>query len=202
MQTYFSLGQEINVFRIEQIVKGDGFLLLGLVLLQFPNDPVALSEWFLFSVALVVIVTILYVYILNRTPAPEGLTVAKLEQSQSDTQKTLDPHPALQQASQSLQSGNLKGAVESSVRAVSLALGNILVGSGTQDLSAMSISDMAYLVQTRAKSSPQIAQPVYQLNTLRLKAVQNQVVDQQEAAWAVSLANWLVNQTETQQVKL
>ncbi len=169
--------------------------------MQFPNDPVALTEWFLFSVAIVVIVTLVYVYVLNRTPVPQGLTVAKIEQAQADSQQKLDPHTSLQQASQTLQSGDLKGAVESSVRAVSIALSNLLVSSGTPDLSAMSISDMAYLVQTKAKSAPQIAQPVYQLNTLRLKAVQNQPVDQQEAAWAVSLANWLVNQTETEQVK-
>ncbi len=170
--------------------------------LQFPNDPVALGEWFLFSIALVVIVTLIYVYVLNRTPAPQGITVAKLEQAQVENQRTTDPNPLLQHASQSLQSGDLKGAVESSVQAVSLVLTEILHSSGTPSVSFMSISDMAYLVQTRAKSAPQIAQPVYQLNTLRLKAVQNQTIEQQEAAWSVSLANWLVHQIQSEQVKL
>jgi hypothetical protein len=174
----------------------------GIFVLQFPNDPVALGEWFLLSVALVVVVTAIYVFVLNKTPEPAGPTVAKLEQPQIATLRTMDPHQALEQAAQTLQAGDIKNAVESSVRAVSFTLGNLLLASGTQDISAMSISDMAYLVQTRAKSAPQIAQPVYQLNTLRLKSVQTQVVSQQEAAWAVSFAHWLVNQVETGQVKL
>lgn len=170
--------------------------------LQFPNDQVALGEWFLFSIALVVIVTLLYIYVLNRTPAPQGVTVAKLEEAQAENQKTPDPEPLLRQATQLLQAGDLKGSVEASVRAVSLVLTEALRVSGTADVSSMSISDMAYIVQSRAKSSPQIAQPVYQLNNLRLKAVQNQTIEQQEAAWSVSFASWLVNQIESRQVQL
>ena len=170
--------------------------------LQFPNDPVALGEWFLFSIALVVIVTLIYIFVLNKTPTPQGVTVAKLEEAQAEAQKTVDPNPFLQQAAQALQANDLKGAVENSVRAVSLDLVEILRGAGISDVSSMSISDMAYLVQTRATSAPQIAQPVYQLNTLRLKAIQNQTIEQQEAAWSVSFANWFVHQIESEQVKL
>lgn len=166
--------------------------------LQFPNDPVALGEWFLFSIALVVIVTLIYIFVLNKTPTPQGLTVARLEEAQ----RAVDPNPFLQQAAQALQSNDLKGAVENSVRAVSLELVEILRGAGITDVSSMSISDMAYLVQTRASSAPQIAQPVYQLNTLRLKAIQNQTIEQQEANWSVSFANWFVHQIESEQVKL
>ena len=35
----------------------------------------------------------------------------------------------------------------------------------------MNVSDMAYLVQTKATRAPDITQPIYQLNMLHLKAV-------------------------------
>ncbi|HKW05088.1 MAG TPA: hypothetical protein VJN71_07315 [Nitrososphaerales archaeon] len=168
--------------------------------LQFPNNPLALGEWFLFSIAIVIVVTAVYVLVLTKTPKPQGETVATNEQRNVETMVSRDPAPALEAASQALQKVDLKSAVEKSVEAVSIILSELLASSGTSDSNLMSISDQAYLVQTRAKSSPQIAQPVYQLNTLRLKAVQNQPIESQEAAWAVSLANWIVSQVKSGQV--
>ena len=46
--------------------------------LQIGNDPLALVEWFVASFALIIAVTLVYIFVLNKSPPPEGLTEAKL----------------------------------------------------------------------------------------------------------------------------
>jgi len=65
----------------------------------------------------------------------------------------------------------------------------------------MNVSDMAYLVQTRATRAPDITQPSYQLNMLHLKAAQSQQVTSQEAEWALNSASWLSQLVATQQIE-
>ncbi|MDH2902074.1 MAG: hypothetical protein PXY39_13980 [archaeon] len=169
--------------------------------LQFPNDPVALMEWFAASVILVLLVTLVYVYILSRSPPPEGNTVSKLEQSIETTQVTPDPSVLLLRADTALKNNGFGEAVESSAEAVGLCLTQLVRRASGQVSPGMGVSDLAYLVQTKAKSAPQIAETVYQLNSLRLKVAQNQPVDLQQASWAVSFANWLYQVVQTEQIK-
>ena len=170
--------------------------------LQTGNDPIALAEWFVASLLLVIVVTLIYVFVLNKSPPPEGITVSKVESMQSQALGQEDPHPTLQQAENALQSNDYKGAVEYSVQAVGLCLNGLVKSSFGKEISNASISDLAYLVETKATSAPQIAQPIYQLNSLRLRVLQGQPVEQQEASWGVSLATWLVSSVESQQIKL
>ena len=160
--------------------------------LQFSNDTVSLIEWFLLAVALLVVVTLIYVFVLSKSPPPEGITVAKLEQSEDENMKLTDPQPLLDQAQQNLQSNNLTGAVESSVQAVGLVLQQMLQ-IPTTEKNNLSISDMAYLAESKMKNAPQFFSSTYQLNTLRLRSLQGQPLSQQEAGWAVSFASWFIN---------
>ncbi len=170
--------------------------------LQFSNDPTALAEWFLASLALIAIVTAIYVFVLNKSPPPQGETVLKTELQVAQPPQVTDAAPLIQKAGEALKSNDLKTAVEDSVQAVSVLLGNVLASSSGQQISSASISDLAYLVQTRAKSAPQIAQPVYQLNSLRLRAIPGQPVDSKEATWAVSFAQWLAQSVQSDEIKL
>ena len=169
--------------------------------LQFPNDPVALIEWLAASVILVIVVTLVYVYLLSRSPPPEGNTISKLEQSTQTTQVTPDSSILLLRADTALKNNNLDEAVESSAEAVSLCLTELLRRTTEQVSPGMGVSDLAYLVQTKAKSALQIAETVYQLNSLRLKVAQNQPIDLQQASWAVSFANWLCQVVQADQIK-
>jgi hypothetical protein len=169
--------------------------------LQFPNDPIALLEWFAASVVLVIVVTLLYVYVLSRSPPPEGSIVSKMVQSSQSPQTPLDPVVLLLKADTALKSNNLAEAVESSAEAVSSCLSEVIQRNSGQVSPGMGISDLAYLIQTKAKSSPQIAEPVYELNSLRLKVARNEAVDFQLASWAVSFANWLYQVVQEGQIK-
>lgn len=169
--------------------------------LQFPNDPIALIEWLAASVILVIVITLVYVYVLSRSLPPEGNTIPKLEQYIQTTQITPDSSVMLLRADAALKNNSLGEAVESSAEAVSLCLTELLRRTTGQVSPGMGVSDLAYLVQTKAKSAPQIAETVYQLNSLRLKVAQNQPVDLQQASWAVSFANWLCQVIQTDQIK-
>ncbi len=171
-----------------------------LTALKFSNDPLALTEWFVASVGLLIAVTLIYVLILNKSPPPEGLTVAKIEKAEHEAARSSDVGPLLNQAQQDLQLMNFVGAVEISAQAVSTALHELLRASGSEQKD-MGISDMAYLVESKAKNSPQFSSWIYQLNTLRLRALQGHTVSQQEAAWAVSIASWLINNIANEQIK-
>ena len=155
-------------------------------LLESGNNLNALLEWFVASVALIAAVTFFYVFVLNRSPSPEELTQAKLESIAS----TRDVSQILSSAQDALGSGDTNRAVELSVKVVSISMENVLRRTGI-NLEEMNVSDMAYLAQTRASSSPDIAQHAYQLNLLLLKAAQSQRVTQQEAEWATSTAGWI-----------
>ncbi len=168
--------------------------------LQFGNAPAALAEWFIASVVLVAIVTLIYVSVLARSPPPEGATVAKLEKEQGRAVESLDPHPYVLEADQALKSNNLGAAVESSAKAISISLTGVLSNQFGSSAPTMGISDAAYLVQTKARNAPQIAQPVYQLNTLRLQALQGQPISGEQASWAVSLARWIVQAVDSGQI--
>ena len=149
-----------------------------------------LSMWFLASVGLVLAVTAVYVFVLNKSPPPEVETVAKID-SASEIALSSGPDTMLNEAQTALNNGDVVSAVEISVRVVSLVLGNILKVSDKIPES-MNISDMAYLVQTKTMSSTDISQPIYQLNLLRLKVLQGGQASAQEADWAVRTASWLV----------
>jgi hypothetical protein len=156
--------------------------------LQAGNGYVDLTEWFIASVALVVVVTLLYVFVLNKSPPPEGLTEAKLEmQGQQD--QSVDVSSILSEATSALANSNLKKAVELSVKATSQILSRILTKRGA-DPSNMNCSDMAYIIQTKSPGSPDLTQPAYQLNLLHLKVERGEPITQQEADWSISTARW------------
>ncbi|MHB1908976.1 MAG: hypothetical protein ACYCQJ_08930 [Nitrososphaerales archaeon] len=169
--------------------------------LQFANDPVSLAEWFIASLIIVAVVTFFYLRVLNKSPPPEGQTVAKLEQTNMINEQFLDPLPLINSAEQALASNMLVPAVENSAQAATLCLYNLANGNIDHVSKTMGLSDLAYLVQSKAKTSPQIAEPSYQLNSLRLRALQNQIIDQKEASWALSFAKWLIQAVQENQVK-
>ncbi|MHB8568413.1 MAG: hypothetical protein ACYC7D_15600 [Nitrososphaerales archaeon] len=154
-----------------------------------------IGEWFLLSVALVVVVTLLYTYVLNKSPPPQGLTVEKLE-VKSHAVQTREAGELLESSRQALIQSDYARVVDLAVRSATVSLANVMRSVGG-DPSDMNISDLGYLIQTKAKTSPQISQPAYQLNTLRLKAVQGQPVTKEEAEWAASIASWLLQAVET-----
>ena len=155
-------------------------------LLQSGNNLNALLEWFVASVALIGAVTFFYVFVLNRSPSPDGLTQAKLEATAS----TRDVTQIFSLAQEALSKGDANRAIELSVKVVRRSLENVLRKTGI-NLEDMNVSDLAYLAQTRASRSPDIAQHAYQLNLLHLKAAQSQQLTQQEAEWAVNTSSWI-----------
>jgi hypothetical protein len=170
---------------------------------QFPNEPMALLEWFAASVALVVIVTLVYVFILSRSPPPDFPTVAKLEALRSSVGQTfsrMDPYLALNEAQQAFERSEFSRAVELSVEAISGFLGAILRTHGNEPKD-MSISDLAYLIQNKNPSLPQFAHSMYELNSLRLRVLQGHPVSRDEASWAISLANWTAQALYASQIR-
>ena len=159
------------------------------VYLQSGNDPVALIEWFVASVSIIVVVTLLYVFVLGKSPPPEGLTEARLEM-QTEQNKMVDSSSILTEAQSALTSGDLRKTVELSVKATSLILSRILSSQGV-DPSEMNVSDMAYIVQTKSQGSADITQPIYQLNLLHLKAAKGEPITAQEAEWSINTAAWV-----------
>ncbi|HXQ91535.1 MAG TPA: hypothetical protein VN739_00915 [Nitrososphaerales archaeon] len=157
--------------------------------LQIGNDPVALVEWFVASVAIVFVVTLLYVFVLGKSPPPEGLTEAKLEM-QIDQESMTDNSSVLAEAHTALSGGDLKKAIELSVRASSLVLSRLLRAQGI-DPSNMNVSDMAYIFQTKSPGRADITQPIYQLNLLHLKAAKGEPINAQEAEWSINTAVWV-----------
>ena len=159
---------------------------------------VFLAMWFVASVALVAVVTLVYVFVLNKSPPPDTLTVAKIDSSR-EVALSSGPDAILAEARTSLEGGNLTTSVEQSVRAVELVLRGVLGSSGNVP-EAMSISDLAYLIQTRAKTPTDISQPAYQLNLLRLKILQGQSPTSEEADWAFRTASWLMELSRSNQI--
>jgi hypothetical protein len=162
--------------------------ILQVTFLQTGTSPAYLIEWFLASVALVVAVTLLYVFVLNKSPPPEGVTEAKLE-SQNQTNESIDVSPILMEAQGAVSNSNFRKAVELSVQAVSLVLSRNLASKGGNPAN-MNVSDLAYVIQTKSPGSPDITQPAYQLNLLHLKAERGESVTPQEADWSISTADW------------
>ena len=165
------------------------------------TDQAALAEWFVASVVLVVIVTFLYVYVLNRSPPPEGVTVAKLEQKQDQqVSETSNGSTILSQTHSSMLGGDYSIAVDLACRSATITLSSVLrATSGSPE--GMNVSDLAYLIQSKATSCPAISESCYQLNLLRLKAAQGQRITQQEAEWAVSVASWLIQLVDDHQIE-
>ncbi len=166
--------------------------------MQIGNDPLALVEWFVASLALIIVVTLVYVFVLNKSPPPEGTTEAKLEQIESVSSGG-DASLPLTEAGSALNAGDHNRAVELAVKATALTLGNILRTKNV-DHPDMNISDMAYLVQSKSQGSIDITQPVYQLNLLHLKIAQSQPVSPQEAEWAVHTARWVTQLAMNSQI--
>jgi hypothetical protein len=162
--------------------------LLSNFYLQAGSGYVDLIEWFVASAALVIVVSLVYVYILGRAPPPEGLTQAKLEK-QGEQMETFDVSPILSEARTAASSANYRKAVELAVRAAGIALSKVVSSKGS-DPSDMNISDMAYIVQTKSPGTPDMTQPAYQLNMLHLKAEKSEPISQQEADWAINTATW------------
>jgi len=156
--------------------------------LQTGTSPTYLIEWFLASIALVIVVTLVYVFVLNKSPPPEGLTEAKLE-SQNQANESIDVSPLLQQAQIAISNSNFKNAIELSVQAVSTTLSRNLIAKGGNPAN-MNVSDLAYVIQGKSPGSPDITQPAYQLNLLHLKVERGETITQQEAEWSISTANW------------
>jgi hypothetical protein len=157
--------------------------------LQIGNDPLALVEWFVASFALIIAVTLVYIFVLNKSPPPEGLTEAKLEQMTSVSEGG-DASQIIAEAGSALNAGDRNRAVELAVKATGFTLSNILRSKRIKHPD-MNISDLAYLVQSKSPGSIDITQPVYQLNLLHLRIAQSEVVSPQEAEWAVHTASWL-----------
>lgn len=156
--------------------------------LQTGNQAVDLLEWFVASAALVAFVTLLYVFVLGKSPPPEGPTEAKLEM-QTQQIETLDLSPLIAQAKAASSSSDFGNAVELSVRATSLALSRALRARGA-DPENMNVSDMAYIIQIKSPGSVDLTQTAYQLNLLHLKVERGETVTQQEAEWSVNTATW------------
>ena len=164
------------------------------------TDQAALAEWFVVTIAIVVVVTLLYVLVLNKAPPPPGVTVAKLEQQQATTEAP-DGSAILSQAHSALLGGDYANALYIACRSVSATLGGLLRNRGIRS-EGMNVADLAYLVQSKASSAPLISEPCYHLNSLRLKAAQGQPITQQEAEWAVSIASWMIQAVQNQQIVL
>lgn len=150
----------------------------------------AVAEWFVASVAIVFVVTLMYKYVLSGSPPPEGATVEKVEEMKHAPVSILDANRSIEQASQAIAGQDYITAINLAVHATTETLRNLLISVGG-DPSDMNASDLSYLIETRAKTGPKIAPSCYQLNSLRLKALQGQPLTKEEAEWAVSTAQWL-----------
>ena len=156
--------------------------------LQTVTDALDFVEWFVASSALVIVVTLIYVFVLGRSPPPEGLTEAKFEM-QNQKIESIDVSAIISEAHAALTNSDFKKAIELSVKATISTLSRILTSRGL-DPSHMNISDMAYIIQSKSPGMPDITQPAYQLNLLHLKIEKEESVTQPEASWAISTANW------------
>jgi hypothetical protein len=162
------------------------------------NTAASLAVWFVASVALVLVVTLVYVFVLNKSPPPPTLTVEKIEQYQS-AQVSIEPEVLLSKAREALGRGDISGSIELAVDAAGVILSSLLGRSGNAH-SNLGLSDMAYIVQTKARSSPDISQPVYQLNLLRLEALRGENVTPEQADWAINTATWLAQIAQSDQI--
>lgn len=161
------------------------------------NSVLDLVEWFIASVALVVAVSLIYAFILNKSPSPEGITQLKSEQMHTDA----TAEQSISLARDAVKNCEYSKSIDLAVTAVSSSFRALLRNTGT-DLSNMNVGDMAYLVQSKVTGAPNITQPIYQLNLLRLKSAQSQAITAQEADWAINTASWLVQLISTQQIRL
>lgn len=170
-----------------------GILLNGA--LQTGAYSVDFVEWFFASVALIIVVTLIYIFVLARSPAPEGLTEAKLEM-QSQGTATVDVSSLISEARAAVSSGDLRKAIELSVKASGMVLSGMMTLKGA-DPSDMNVSDMAYIIQSKSPGMSDITQPAYQLNLLHLKVEKGEAVTAQEADWSIATASWLAQQAST-----
>lgn len=161
-------------------------------ILQSGNNALDLAEWFLMSVGLVVAVTLVYVFILNKSPPPPTITVAKVEEAATQSESLADVQVAFQKTDQALQAHDYKSVIEDSAEAVSIVLRRAARSMLGRDLEGAGIADLAYIIQSKSKTPINIAEPTYQLNNLRLRAIQGQPIQEQEASWAASLSKWLM----------
>ncbi len=127
--------------------------------LQTGIDALDLIEWFVASAALVIVVTLIYIFVLGRAPPPEGLTEAKSEM-QNQKIESVDVTAIISEARMALANSDLKKTVELSVKATISTLSRILTMKGV-DPSHMNISDMAYIIQSKSPGMPDITQPAY-----------------------------------------
>lgn len=164
--------------------------------IQIGTTASSLIVWFVASAALISIVTLIYVYVLGKSPPPEKLTEMKLETHQSSNQLP----DLLLSSENALSSADFRTSIDISIKATVLTLATLLGRTGA-NLANMNVSDLAYLVQSEFPQLPDITQHVYNLNLLHLKAAQGQLLTTQEAEWALSTANWLVQLTRAGQIR-
>lgn len=164
--------------------------------LQVGFNATSLAEWFVVSAVLVIVVALIYVYVLSRSPPPEKLTQMKLESYRT----SLDPAKLLLSAEDAVKSGDFKACVDLSTKAAVLTLASLLEKPGT-NLANMNVSDLAYLVQSKSPQSPDITQHLYNMNLLHLRTAQGQLLTAQEAQWALDTVRWLVQLTQSGQIR-
>ena len=124
------------------------------------QDQFALAEWFAASIGLLVIVTLLYVYVLNRSPPPEGITVARLEQKQvQQVTETATGSMILSQTHSAILSGDYPIAVDLAHRSATTALSSVMKVTGANP-EGMNLSDLAYLIQSKARTVFRYLNPV------------------------------------------
>jgi hypothetical protein len=152
-------------------------------------DTTMVAVWFVASVAIVFVVTLMYKYVL-RVPPPAGPTAEKVEQLKYAPVNDFDTNQSIERAVQAIAGQDYATAANLAVHASTEVLRELLISIGG-DPSDMNISDLSYLLETRAKTGPKIAPSCYQLNSLRLKALQGQPLSKEEAEWTVSTAQWL-----------
>lgn len=168
----------------------------GNTIFQVGRSIASLSIWFVITGIIIAAITIIYVYILSKSPPPEKLTEMKLETFHG----TIDVPSFLTRAEDALRSGDFRTSIEIAIKASALSLIKLLDDHRT-NLANMNISDIAYLVQSKYPQLPDLTQHIYNMNLLRLKAVQGQLLTMQEVEWALSTVNWLIQLAEKGQIK-
>jgi hypothetical protein len=176
-------------------------------------DILALLGWFAVTALGIILVTVFYQIYRKRTSqtmpsqwspttqpttpsnhggSPPPISPAGFGQSE---QRFITPNlttafSLLEQAKVSLSSNDFRNTVENAVKAVADVYTQLLQYFHIEAQN-MSISDMAYLLQSRGVRL-QLANSSYQLNNLRLKSILGSPVTFPEASWAISFGNWLL----------
>lgn len=171
-------------------------MILNQQALQLGTTDTSLVVWFVVSAVLITLVTLIYVYVLSKSPPPEKFTQIKLEARQT----SVEVPNLLVSSENALRSSDFRSSIDYSIKAVALTLATLLEMTGA-NLANMNVSDLAYLVQSKFQQLPDITQHIYNLNLLHLKAAQGHLLTAQEAEWALNISNWLVQLAQAGKIK-